>query len=104
MVWMSLRKKWDVWAEVEKGLGSSGRIKILRYLIEHPTRQFTRYSLRRSTGLSTEELTRHLQVLVELGWIRQFPHEPKTYQINMENRVVKVIIKFFWDLRKLRSI
>ena len=103
MVWMSLKRKRDVWAEVERGLGSSGRIKILRYMIEHPTEQFTRYILRRPTGLSTEELTRHLRVLVELGWIKEFPHEPKTYRINMQNEIVVAIAEFFRKLgRTLR--
>jgi len=101
VVWMSLKKKRDVWAEVETGLGSSGRIKILRYLIQHSSRQYTKYSLRRPTGLKTEEISRQIQTLVELGWVKEFPIEPKTYGINMEDDVVKIISDFFQKLKLL---
>ncbi|RLI36975.1 hypothetical protein DRO55_02355 [Candidatus Bathyarchaeota archaeon] len=98
---MSLERKRKVWAEVEAGLGSSGRIKILKYLIEHPNTQFTRYRLRRPTGLSTEEVSRNIQILVKLGWVKEFPHEPKTYQINLDNEIVRIISDFFKNLRKI---
>lgn len=76
-----------------------GRIRILRYLTEHPNHQYTKYTLNRKTGLNSKEVQRQIQTLVDLGWVVEFPHEPKTYRANMEKRAVKLAAEFFHKLK-----
>ena len=95
---MSLKRKMDLWSEAEAGLGSAGRIRILRHLIEHPNRQYTNYGLRMPTGLASDEISRQMQILVDLGWVEEFAREPRTYKVNMENEVVERIAEFFHKL------
>lgn len=85
----------DVWGDIEAGLGSPGRIRILRVLLRRPGECFTRYALERLTGLKPVDVRRDLSVLVGLGWVRENPYDPRTYEINMDNEVVKVIAEFF---------
>lgn len=92
-------KKSEFWGEVENGLGSAGRIRILRILTEHPNRQYTKYALKRKTGLSAKELQRQIQMLVEIGWVKEYPHEPKTYKANLKRIPVKVVAEFFRRLK-----
>ena len=99
---MSRKKRREVWSEVEDGLGSAGRLKILRYLTEHSNRQYTKYSLACSTGLTSREMQRQIEILVALGWVKEFPHEPKTYKILMEDEVVTQVAEFFRNLRNYR--
>lgn len=90
----------SVWDDVEAGLGSPGRIRILRALLKKPGECFTKYALERLTGLKPVDIRRDLSVLVGLGWVKENPYDPKTYEINMDNEVVKVIADFF---RRLQS-
>jgi len=96
---MSPKTRREVWSEVENGLGSAGRIKILRYLIEHPNRQYTKYGLREPTGLESREIERQIGLLVDMGWVKEFPHIPRTYKIIMEDEIVKQVAEFFQKLR-----
>ncbi|MBS7635248.1 MarR family transcriptional regulator [Candidatus Bathyarchaeota archaeon] len=84
-----------VWDDVEAGLGSPGRIRILRVLLRKPGERFTRYALERLTGLKPVDVRRNLSVLVSLGWVRENPYDPRTYEVNMDNDVVKIIAEFF---------
>jgi len=86
--------------DIEVGLGSVGRLRILRKLIRNPDGYFTKYALEQATGIKPVAVRSDLKVLVDLDWVKEFPHEPKTYRINMENEVVKHIAEFF---RKISS-
>lgn len=92
-------KKPEFWGEVESGLGSAGRIRILRILTEHPYRQYTKYALKRRTGLNSRELQRQIRMLVEIGWVNEYPHEPKTYRANLKKTPVKLVAEFFRRLK-----
>lgn len=92
-------KKSEFWDEVENGLGSAGRIRILRILTEHPNRQYTKYALKRKTGLNSRELQRQIQMLVEIGWVKEYPHEPRTYKANLKKTPVKLVAEFFRRLK-----
>jgi DNA-binding transcriptional ArsR family regulator len=88
----------DYWVEIEEGLGSRGRIRILHYLLEHSKQQFSKYVLRNNTGLTSKETSRQIQTLVKLGWVKEFSIRPKTYSANIENPIVKLISDFFYNL------
>ena len=85
--------------EVEAGLGSVGRLRILKKMIEKPEEYFTKYALIRATGVKSVNVKSDLKVLVELDWIKEYSNDPKTYKINMENDVVKAIAEFFRKIR-----
>ena len=83
----------DAWKEIELALGSVGKLKILRFLTENPDNGFTRYMLRR-TGLKPKDITNDLKTLVALGWVKEYKYGRKTYQINLENAIVKQFLEF----------
>jgi Fic family protein len=91
----------DYWVEIEDGLGSRGRIRILRYLLEHSKQQHSKYVLRNKTGLTSKEASRQIQKLVKLGWVKEFSIQPKIYRANIENPTVKLISDFFYNLKLL---
>jgi DNA-binding IclR family transcriptional regulator len=84
-----------IWEELEKGLGSVGKIRILREMAEKHDEYFTKYALEKATGLKPIHVRRCLKALVELGWVKEFPCDPKTYRINMENGTVKIVAQLF---------
>lgn len=87
------------WEEIELGLGSVGRLRILRKMVEKPDEYFTKYSLERATGLKPIDVRRDLEVLLSLNWIKEYGYDPKRYRINVENEAVKIIAEF---LRKFK--
>lgn len=87
------------WEDVEVGLGSVGRLRILRKMIEKPDEYFSKYALQRATGLKPVDVRRDLEILLSLGWVREYGYEPKRYKINLENEAVKAIAEF---MRKFR--
>lgn len=85
--------------DVEKGLGSRGRLRILRCLSEHLHSALTKYMLKKETGLSQAEVKRHLKILVDIGWVYEGSLTPLTYHLNLKNPVVKNLIIFFEALK-----
>jgi len=88
------------WKDIETGLGSIGRIRILREMIEKPKECFTKYALERRTGLKPVDVRSNLKVLMKLGWVTEYPYEPKTYRLNMENPAVRLIAEFFRKVKR----
>jgi len=68
-------------------------------LVLNQEEAFTKYALVKATGLRTPSVDSHLKALVELGWVKEHPFAPRTYQINLENKVVKQISELFQRLR-----
>lgn len=83
------------WKDIERGLGSVGRIRILRRMIESSDEFFTKYALERRTGLKPVDVRSNLKVLVELDWVKEYPYDPRTYRVNMENETVRLLAEFF---------
>jgi Fic family protein len=92
----------EVWREVEAGLGSVGKIRILRVMFEKPDKVFTKYSLQRNTGLKPVHVRSDLKTLAEIGWVKEHQYDPKTYELNMENPVVKHLHEFFKQIKHVR--
>lgn len=87
------------WKEIERGLGSVGRLRMLKRMIEKPNGYFTKYALERETGLKPTDVRSNLEVLIELNWVKEYNYDPKTYRINMENEVVRLIADLFRKIR-----
>lgn len=97
---MKVKALRSVWEELEEGLGSVGKIRMLRVLISKPEEHFTKYMLERATGLKPKDVKKSLEVLVELGWVVEDPCDPKTYRINLENERVKILAELFCRLAR----
>jgi len=87
------------WKEIETGLGSVGRLKILKEMIEKPDEYFTKYVLERRTGLKPVDVRSNLKILIDLNWVKEYAYDPKTYRVDMENEAVKLIAEFFRKIR-----
>ncbi|MAH21222.1 MAG: hypothetical protein CMO12_00215 [Thaumarchaeota archaeon] len=80
---------------IENGLGSKGRLKILRAMTRNPHDSFTRYQLQQSTRLNATGVKADLNTLIRVGWVKEYPFEPRKYQIELENPIVSQIVEFF---------
>jgi len=96
-----MNKRRNIWRELEDGFGGGSKFRILLHLALHPKEAYTKYSLVRVTGLRTPTVGEHLKTLVKLGWVKEYPFTPRTYQINMDHAVVRHFIDF---LEKIKNV
>jgi len=87
------------WKEVEIGLGSIGRLRILREMIEKSDEYFTKYTLEKKTGLKPVDVRSNLKILLDLNWVKEYEYDPKTYKIDMGNEGVSLIAEFFRKIK-----
>ena len=88
-------------AELEEVLGSSGRLRILKYLIKNPTNEpaLTVSRLKILTGLRRGNVEKHLETLVRWGWVEEIPIDGgRKYKLKKENPRLDVLIRFFKDV------
>jgi predicted transcriptional regulator len=81
---------------IEKGLGSIGKIKIIRALAEE-NKLATVYVLHKKTHLKREDIKNNLEDLVSIGWVTRSKYANVMYGINRENKYVDRLIEFFRD-------
>ena len=93
----------SVWKELELGLGTGSKFRVATQLILNSRQAFTKYALVKATGLRTPSVKSQLKTLLQLGWIKEYPFTPKTYQINLENKVVKQLQDFFLKLKCVKT-
>jgi DNA-binding transcriptional ArsR family regulator len=79
---------------VEQGLGSIGKVKILKALAEGE-KLATIYVLHKKTHLKREDIKRNLRDLIEIGWVMETRLANAMYSINEGNDYVKQLIIFF---------
>jgi Fic family protein len=91
-----------VWDELEAGLGSGAQFRILLHLAIHPEEAFTKYALDKATGLRTPTVTKQLERLSKLGWVKKHESSPVTYQVCLENEVVRLIYELFCRLKGVK--
>lgn len=82
---------------IESGLGSIGKVKILKALAEE-NKMATLYLLHKKTGLKREDIKSNLDDLVEIGWVREAKYANAVYGLNRENEYVARLIQFFRDV------
>lgn len=87
----------DAKKAIETGLGSIGKIKIIRVLAEEQ-KMATVYLLHKKTHLKREDIKSNLDDLVRLGWVNQNRYANVMYSINMENPYVSKLVNFLRDV------
>ncbi|MFH1327274.1 MAG: hypothetical protein ABIH76_00240 [Candidatus Bathyarchaeota archaeon] len=81
--------------EIERGLGTEGRLRIMRTLIKKPDEVFTKYQLERLVYLKPIAVRKNLNVLTEIGWVQELPYQPRKYKVNMDKETVRHLANFF---------
>jgi DNA-binding IclR family transcriptional regulator len=79
---------------IEKGLGSLGKIKLVKALAEED-RMMTIYSLHKKTHLKREDIKRNLGDLVEIDWVIEEKLANVLYRLNRQNENVQHLLAFF---------
>lgn len=82
---------------IETGLGSIGKIKIIKALAEE-NKLATIYVLHKKTHLKREDIKNNLDDLVRIGWVIQSRYANVMYRINRENSYASQLIEFFSDV------
>ena len=88
---------------VEEGLGSIGKIKILRALAEEK-KLLTVYGLHKKTHLKREDIKRNLADLVKIEWVIEQKISNSLYSINRENTYVQKLVLFFYEIGYIENI
>jgi phage gp29-like protein len=79
---------------IEIGLGSIGRLKIMRALAEE-NKFMTIYTLHKKTRLKREHIKANLDELVRIGWVIHKMSPNSTYGIDQQNHYSRMLVKFF---------
>jgi DNA-binding transcriptional ArsR family regulator len=79
---------------IETGLGSIGKIKIIKALAEE-NKLATIYVLHKKTHLKREDIKNNISDLLKIGWVTQSKYANIMYAINRNNRYVSELIEFF---------
>ena len=91
---MSVEETKDI---IETGLGSIGKIKILKALAEEG-KLATIYVLHKKTHLKREDIKNNLDDLIKIDWVKQSKYANVVYGINRENKYVGRLLEFFRDV------
>jgi hypothetical protein len=85
--------------EVERGLGSVGKLKILRLLMQRSDQAFTRYRIGKYVPIDPVSIRNDLKTLVEIDWVIEFKAQHLSkYSINREKERVKHLVDFFREI------
>ncbi len=82
---------------IETGLGSLGKIKIIKALAEE-NKLATIYALHKKTHLKREDIKNNLDDLVKIGWVTQSKYASMMYGLNRENKLLNRLIEFFKEV------
>jgi hypothetical protein len=82
---------------IETGLGSIGKIKIIKALAEE-NKIVTIYVLHKKTHLKREDIKNNISDLLKIGWVTQSKYASIMYGINRDNKYVSELIEFFNDV------
>ena len=88
---------------VEQGLGSIGKIKILRALAEEK-KLLTVYGLHKKTHLKREDIKRNLADLIKIEWVIEQKISNSLYSINRENKYMQRLVLFFYEIGYIDNI
>lgn len=80
--------------EIEKGLGSPVKLRILKTLALGEA--LTMYELEKKIHVNHTTLRKHLKELLEIGWIEELQYTTiRKYRINTEKKALKHLIALF---------
>lgn len=79
---------------LELGIGSVGKLKILRALAED-RKLATIYSLHKRTRLKRDDIKSNLDDLVEIGWVKQNKFANVVYGLNRDDQILQAVLQLF---------
>jgi RIO-like serine/threonine protein kinase len=79
---------------IENGIGTIGKIKIIKALAEE-NKMVTIYVLHKRTGLKREDIKRNLKDLSSIEWVKEKRMANTMYRLNRDNEYVNAIVGFF---------
>lgn len=82
---------------VEKGLGSVGKVKIIKALAEE-NKMATIYFLHKKTRLKRDDIKKNLRDLVQIGWVNQSRYANMMYSLNNENTYVSRLVEYMREV------
>jgi predicted transcriptional regulator len=82
---------------IEIGLGSIGKVKIMKALAEEG-KMITIYTLHKKTHLKRDDIKRNLDDLMKIGWVTQTKLANLMYSVNRNNDYVNRLMVFFMDV------
>ncbi len=88
---------------LEKIFGNSAQTTVLENLLKNQDEFIHLSGIARETGLSHSSVARVLEPLIENNIVieRRLGKQIRTFTLNKENEIVKMIIKFYCDLAAL---
>ena len=87
---------------IETGIGSLGKIKIIKALAEEG-KMVTVYVLHKKTHLKREDIKNNLDDLVAIRWVRQLKSASVVYSVNRDEPGVMRFISFLRDVGYLEE-
>jgi len=78
---------------IENGIGTIGKIKIIKALAEE-NKMVTIYVLHKRTGLKREDIKRNLKDLLSIDWVKEKRMANTMYRLNRDNEYVNAILVF----------
>ncbi len=82
---------------IENGLGSIGKVKIVKALAEE-NKMATIYLLQKKTHLKRDDIKKNLDDLVSIGWVVQSRYANTMYSINKGNHYVTRLLDYMNDV------
>jgi predicted transcriptional regulator len=79
---------------VETGLGSIGKVKIIKALAEQD-KMVTVYTLQKKTHLKRADIKRNLNDLMKIGWVKENRLANIMYSLNTEDHYIISLLVFF---------
>jgi RIO-like serine/threonine protein kinase len=79
---------------IENGIGTIGKIKIIKALAEE-NKMVTIYVLHKRTGLKREDIKRNLKDLLSIEWVKEKRMANTMYRLNRDNEYVNALLGFF---------
>ena len=89
--------------EIEKGIGSLGKIRIIKALVEEK-KLATIYLLHKKTHLKRDDIKKNLDDLVKIGWVRQSKYANVMYSIDSNNRLVSLFVAYLKEIGYIEQI
>jgi hypothetical protein len=93
----------DTKHEIEIGLGSLGKIRIIKALAEGD-KLATIYLLHKKTHLKRDDIKKNLDDLQKVDWVRQRKYASIMYSINPDNQQVSRFVAFLKETGYLQEL
>ena len=88
---------------VEVGIGSLGKVKIIKALAEE-NKLATIYFLHKKTHLKREDIKNNLDDLVRIGWVRRSKYANVMYSINQADSYVMRFIAYLKEVGYVEQV